>query len=85
MTRRSLVGALVGLAFAAAAGVGLAQVTTASTPSGRREHDRVPADFDPDERRLRFEVPGERASDLDEPQHYLDAVDHQHHWRRRRR
>ena len=33
MTRRSLVGALVGLAFAAAAGVGLAQVTTGSTPS----------------------------------------------------
>jgi hypothetical protein len=33
MTRRSLIGALVGLAFAAAAGVGLAQVTTSSTPS----------------------------------------------------
>ena len=33
ITRRSVVGALVGLAFAAAAGVGLAQVTTASTPS----------------------------------------------------
>jgi len=33
MTRRSLVGALVGLAFAAAAGVGLAQVTTGSTQS----------------------------------------------------
>jgi hypothetical protein len=33
MTRRSVIGALVGLAFAAAAGVGLAQVTTGSTPS----------------------------------------------------
>jgi len=33
MTRRSVVGALVGLAFAAAAGVGLAQVTTGSSPS----------------------------------------------------
>ena len=33
LTRRSVIGALVGLAFAAAAGVGLAQVTTGSTPS----------------------------------------------------
>src|SRR6266516_2466950 len=33
LTRRSLVGALVGLAFAAAAGVGLAQITAGSTPS----------------------------------------------------
>ncbi len=33
ITRRSLVGALVGLAFAAAAGVGLAQITTGSTVS----------------------------------------------------
>jgi hypothetical protein len=33
ITRRSLVGALVGLAFAAAAGVGLAQITAGSTPS----------------------------------------------------
>src|SRR4029077_13771141 len=33
LTRRSLVGALVGLAFAAAAGVGLAQLTAGSTPT----------------------------------------------------
>ncbi len=33
LTRRSLVGVVVGLAFAAAAGVGLAQITAGSTPS----------------------------------------------------
>ncbi|MDX6369384.1 MAG: hypothetical protein QOG93_886, partial [Gaiellaceae bacterium] len=33
LTRRSLVGLLVGLAFAAAAGVGLAQITVSSSES----------------------------------------------------
>ena len=33
LTRRSVIGAIVGLAFAAAAGVGLAQITTSSGPT----------------------------------------------------
>src|SRR4051812_38906904 len=33
LTRRSLVGAVIGLAFAAAAGVGLAQITTSQGPT----------------------------------------------------
>ena len=33
LTRRSLIGAIVGLVFAAAAGVGLAQITTSSGPT----------------------------------------------------
>ena len=60
MTRRSLVGALVGLAFAAAAGVGLAQVTTGSTesrPPRARPSPRRPRP-DHDDRRPRRTVRG---------------------------